>query len=500
MTDDRAPVLIGAGQLTQRDVEPERALDPVAMMATAARSAADDAGGGARLLAALDRVAIVNLFCFPYGNLPRLVAERVGAHPREEIYTTLGGNTPQSLVELTAARIARGDDGLVLIAGAEAVRTVNRARKAHVRLPWGGGDGTPVVVGDDRDGTSEHEVTHGLALPTSIYPLFENAIRASRGWTIDEHRRRLGELCSRMTAVAAAHPDAWFRERRTPEEITSVGPENRMIAFPYPKRMNAIIEVDQAAAVLMTSAARARALGVDPSRWVYLWGSAQAHDHWLVSERVGYAHSPAIRAAGRAALASAGVGIERIDLFDLYSCFPAAVQLGRDALDIADDDPRPLTVTGGLPYFGGPGNDYVLHSIATMTERLRARPSALGLVTALGWYATKHAVGVYGASPPPRPWTPVDGAAVQAEVDAEPGPALASTPHGAGTVETYTVLYDRDGTPVRGIVVGRLDDGRRFLANPPGDAALLESLTRAEAIGRRGRVSSDGESNRFDFT
>jgi acetyl-CoA C-acetyltransferase len=499
VSDDRAPVLIGAGQLTQRDVEPERALDPVAMMAAAARSAADDAGGGARLLAALDRVAVVNLFCFPYGNLPRLLAERVGAHPREEVYTTLGGNTPQSLVDLTAARIARGDDGLVLLAGAEAMRTVGRARRARVRLPWGGGDGAPTTIGDERDGTSEHEVSHGLAMPTSIYPLFENAIRARRGWTIEEHRRRLGELCSRMTAVAAEHPDAWFRERRTPEEITAVGPENRMIAFPYPKRMNAIIEVDQAAAVLMTSAGRARALGVDPSHWVYLWACAEAHDQWLVSERVDFGRSPAIRAAGGAALEAAGVGIERIDLLDLYSCFPAAVQIGRDMLGIAADDPRPLTVTGGLPYFGGPGNDYVMHSIATMVERLRARRDAIGLVTALGWYLTKHAVGVYGANPPPRPWTPPDAAAIQARVDAEPGPELATTPSGAGTVETYTVLFDRDG-PIRGIVVGRLDDGRRFLANPPSDPAILDAMTREEAIGRRGRVSPDGETNRFDFT
>jgi acetyl-CoA C-acetyltransferase len=139
-----------------------------------------------------------------------------------------------------------------------------------------------------------------------------------------------------------------------------------------------------------------------------------------------------------------------------------------------------------------------MHSIATMVERLRVRRDAIGLVTALGWYLTKHAVGLYGANPPPRPWTPPDAAAIQARVDAEPGPELATTPSGAGTVETYTVLFDRDG-PVRGIVVGRLDDGRRFLANPPSDPAILDAMTREEAIGRRGRVSPDGDTNRFDF-
>jgi acetyl-CoA C-acetyltransferase len=499
VTDDRAPILVGAGQLTQRDVAPEHALEPVAMMAAAARTAAEDAGAGARLLRAVDRLATVDVFCFPYGNAPRLLAERVGAHPVEEMTTTLGGNTPQWLVNVMAARIAAGEADVVLLAGAEAVRTVARARRARVRLPWGGGDGTPRVLGDARDGTSEHEVAHGLVLPTTIYPLFENAIRARRGWTIAEHRRRLGVLCSRLAAVAADNPHAWFRERPSAADLTTVGPDNRMIAFPYPKRMNAVIEVDQAAAVIMTSAGRARALGIDPSRWVYLWSGADAHDHWLVSERVDHASSPAIRCVGRAALEAAGVGIDDVGLFDLYSCFPSAVQIGRDMLGIGADDPRPLTVTGGLPYFGGPGNDYAMHGIATMCERLRATPGTLGLVTALGWYVTKHAIGLYGAMPPPRPFAPVDGVALQRAIDAERGPVLVEAPAGTGAIETYTVLYDREGAPVRGIVIGRLDDGRRFLANTPSDPTLLDGLTRQEAIGRRGHVARDGETNRFDL-
>ena len=498
MSDEHAPILVGAGQLTQRDVEPERALEPVAMMAASARMAAEDAGAGDRLLREADRVAVVNVFSYPYGNVPRLLAERIGAQPREEITTTIGGNTPQALVTLMARRIAAGEVGVALLAGAEAVRTVARARKARVTLAWGGGDGSPTVLGDARDGTSAHELAHGLVLPTAIYPLFENAIRARRGWTIAEHRRRLGVLYSRFAAVAASNPHAWFREPRRPEEITDVGPENRMIAFPYPKRMNAIMEVDQAAAVVMTSVGRARALGIDPSRWVYVRGGADAHDHWLVSERVDYASSPAIAAAGRAALTAADVGIGDVGLFDLYSCFPSAVQISRDMLGIADDDPRPLTVTGGLAYFGGPGNDYSMHAIASMCDRLRAASGTVGLVTALGWYLTKHSIGVYATSPPPRPWSPVDGVVVQRAVDAEPGPALVESPNGAAAIETYTVLYDRDGAPVRGVVIGRLDDGRRFLANTPADRALLDGLVREEAIGRRGRVVPDGETNRFE--
>lgn len=498
--DDRAPILIGAGQLTQRDVEPAAALEPLAMMDVAARRAAEDAGANAALLERLDAIAVVNVFCWTYRNAPGALAARLGAKPADLRYTTVGGNSPQSLVNDTADRIARGETRLALLAGAEAVRTVLRAQKSGVSLDWSHGiDGTCTVVGDRREGTSAHEVAHGFQLPVQVYPLFENAIRAARGWSIEEHRAQLGRLCAGLAAVAADNPYAWFRDRPSAEELTTITAQNRIVGFPYPKRMNAIIDVDQAAALLMTSVGHARALGIPEDRWVYVWGTGEAHDKWLVSERVSYAHSPAIREAGRQALAAAGVGIERVAHFDLYSCFPSAVQMGRDALGIPRDDPRPLTATGGLPYFGGPGNDYSMHGIAEMLPRLRGRADTLGLVTALGWYVTKHAVGVYGGGPKPGPWVREDPKAAQARLDAEAGPVLVEEPPaGPATIETYTVVHGRDGAPIRGIVVGRLEDDRRFLANTPDDPAVLEGLEAREGIGVRGRVSTADGTNRFD--
>jgi acetyl-CoA C-acetyltransferase len=261
--------------------------------------------------------------------------------------------------------------------------------------------------------------------------------------------------------------------------------------------MNAILDVDQSAAVLMTSPGRARSLGIPPSRWIYLLGAADAHDRWFVSERVNYWSSPAIRATGSAALAMAGVTIEQVQHLDLYSCFPCAVQIGRDMLGIADDDPRPLTITGGLPYFGGPGNDYSMHAIATMVDRLRAAPGTVGLVSALGWYLTKHAVGVYGTAPPSGPWRMPEAQTVQALVDAEPSPEVVREAEGRGTIETYTVLHDRESAPLAGIVVGRLADGRRFLATLPGDRAVLEALTVREGVGLAGTVRPHDGVNRF---
>lgn len=500
MSDEQTIVLVGAGQLVQRDVDPMAALEPVAMMAEAARRAAHDTGAGPRLLAKIDVVAVPNIIGWHYANPPGLLAERIDARPAESLYTTIGGNTPQWLVNALAARIVRGEVKLALIAGAEALATQARARRAGVALAWtADGTGSPTLIGDRRAGTNDHEAAHGLQLPVQIYPLFENALRAVRRSDIAAHTAMLGRLCAGLSAVAAGNPFAWFRQVRTAQEIATVSSDNRLIAFPYPKYMNAIMEVDQAAAVLLTSAATARQLGIPQSRWVYLLGAGDAHDHWWVSERTSYVSSPALRAAAVHALAQADTDISSIDFVDLYSCFPSAVQVARDAVGIGESDPRPLTVTGGLPYAGGPGNNYVTHAIAAMMKALRGRPGATGLVTGLGWYITKHSVGVYGTRPPERPWAVQEDAALQQELDAAPHPPLVRQAQGRGTIETYTVLYDRDGGPVRGIVIGRLADGSRFLANTPAGRDVLEELASTEGVGRPGRVGAvAGGMNQFD--
>lgn len=498
--DDHTPILIGAGQYTQRDTDPATAKDPLGLMVDVAGRAAEDAGQDARLLGGLDRIAVVSMLTCQYGNAPHFLAEQLGAHPAEELYTTSGGNVPQWLVNETAADIAAGRVRFALLAGAEALRTVTRARRAGVKLGWGSSDsGTSTkVIGDGRMPVGDQELKHGAAYAIQSFALLENALRAHYGLDLETHRQRLGELCSRFSAVAARNPHAWFRTERSAAEIATITPDNRLIGFPYPKLMNAIREVDMAAAVLMTSVGEARRRGIHPSRWVYLIGCADADELWFLSDRVNYHSSPALRLAGRKALEMAGIDLGQIDHFDLYSCFPCAVQIGRDMLGISADDPRPLTLTGGLPYHGGPGNNYVMHSIANTLHALRAGLSKTGLVSGLGLAATKHSVGVYSTEPRPRRWQREDPAAYQVEIDRLAHPRLAIEPRGRGEIETYTVMHERDGRPARGVIIGRLPDGRRFLANTPDDAQVLSRLTTCEAIGATGRVSSENGLNRFD--
>lgn len=486
--DDNLPIIAGVGQVTQRP-DAERAREPLALMAEAARLAEADAGAG-DLLHALDSVRVVNSFSWPSKAPAQDLSRALAVLPREQLYTTLGGNTPQWQVNEVAERIHDGEIKLALIAGAECVYSARRARTAGVDLGWSPRGNPAPDIGDARVGTNPYEMKHGATIPTQIYPLFENALRAHYGEGIAEHQATIAAMMSRFSKVAAANPHAWFREARTAEEIATIGPNNRYIGFPYPKYMNSILDVDQGAALLMTSAGEARRLGISEERWVYLWGCGDATDHWWFSERVDFHSSPAIRIAGDRALSMAGLTVEDIDVFDLYSCFPSAVQITRDMLGIPPDDSRALTVTGGLPYFGGPGNNYVTHSIAAMTEHLRAHRGKRGLVTANGWYVTKHSIGIYSTDPPTREWRRTNPSADQAVVDAEPHPAVIESAEGEATVETYTVLFDREGTPERGIVVGRQADGSRFLANTPADRRLLESMTKREMVGTKGLVTS----------
>ena len=265
-----------------------------------------------------------------------------------------------------------------------------------------------------------------------------------------------------------------------------MAPDNRMICHPYTLRMNANMQVDQAAAVILCSVQAARDAGIPEDKWVYVWSGADATDHWFVSNRDNLHSSPAIRACADAALGLGGIGIDDIAHIDLYSCFTSAVQMGAEAFGLALLGDRDLTVTGGLSYAGGPGNNYVTHSIATMTGRLRDDTDAVGVVTALGWYATKHSVGIYSKKPPAQPFraeTP------QAKVDAQPARELDAEYEGPATVEAYTVTHDRDGQPELGIVSLLTPAGARTWANTR-DAGLMKALTNEEINGRKATVTA----------
>lgn len=499
MVDPRMPVLVGVGQVVQKEKDLARVKDPVALMADAARLALADTGA-ADLGAKLDTITCTRfvidspgtreLPINQYANLPQSLANAMGISPANTCYGPTGGNTPQMLVNHTAEKIAEGDQDIVLLAGVECFGSFQKLLMSG-QTPENWNDdpgGNRIDIGFEKEGTSEVENLHKLGHPVNCYPLFENALRGEAGRTVEQQQLHIGKLMAPFTEVAASHPQAWFPVARTPEEIATPSDANRYVGFPYTKFMNAIMAVDQAAAVVMMSVEKARELGIAEDKWVYLHGSGDAYDHWYLTERENFHSSPAIRVLARKAFDQAGWSINDIDIMDLYSCFPSAVQIGMKELGIANDDPRPLTVTGGLPYFGGAGNNYVMHSIATMVEQLRANPGKKGMCTSNGYYVTKHGLGLYSTTPVEGKWKRENPANYQAEVDNGPKAVVNEKPNGAAKIETYTVMHGRGG-PEFGIVMGRLDENNDRFVSHVTDPALIQSLMDKDSLNRPGTVA-----------
>ncbi|WP_374594510.1 acetyl-CoA acetyltransferase [Sphingosinicella sp.] len=493
----RTPVLVGVGQYVGREDDPARGLSPADLLAEAARSAIADSGADAA--GAIDTLAAVRLFAdsggafpSPFGNcrnLPHAVARRIGAHPRQLIYGPVGGNTPQMFVNMLAERIANGEGDVALIVGGEALRTQAHAEKAGLKLDWSeDAPSDPASYGEETRYASGHEIRHGIALPTSVYPLFENAFGGAMGWSPLQHRAEIGHLMAPFSAVAAENPFAQIRKAYAAEALVEPGEDNRIIAYPYTKRLCANMFVDQAAAVLMMSTEAADRLGIPAAHRVYLHGSADTHEKILVSERVDYATSPAIYIGAAHALAQAGITPGDLSYIDLYSCFPVAVEIAAAMIGLPTEDPASLTLTGGLPYFGGPGNAYSLHAIAEVVEHCRDDAGAWGFVFANGGFLTKHSFGVYSTTPGYNGRS--DPASYQAAIDAMASPPFTETPAGEGRLETFTVVHHK-GAPKFAIIIGRLDSGERFLAQMHTG---LEPLMETPVIGHRLRVSP-GEPN-----
>ena len=483
--DPRTPVLVGAGQVNQREESP--GTEPVDLMAAAAREAADP-----RVLAAIDSIRVVNLLSWRYRDPGLLVGARIGASGAASQYSGIGGNTPQSLVNQACVDIQQGRADVVLLAGGETWRTRMRLRAKGIRPEWTRQDESvpvPPGAGTDVPMAGPGEDLIGLDRPSFVYPIFEQALRIAAGESIEDHQRRVGDLWAGFSAVAAGNPHAWVREQMSAEQIAQPSADNRMISWPYPKLMNSNNMVDQAAVVVLCSAEKAEHLQIPRDTWVFPHAGTESHDTYLIGERRDLHRSPAIRIAGRRVLELAGVDVDDLDFVDLYSCFPSAVQVAAHELGLSTD--RPLTVTGGLTFAGGPWNNYVMHSIATMAEVLRRNPGSRGLITANGGYLTKHSFGVYSTTPPAQPFRRED---VQAEVDREPTRATLVGWEGTGAVESWTVPFDREGKPEKAFVAVRTPGGERVLA-VVSDADTASAAVTQDIAGAAVRVHADGRAD-----
>jgi acetyl-CoA C-acetyltransferase len=501
------PVLVGIGQYSERFGEHGyQALTPVAIAERAARLALDDAGIA---VSEIDVLACTRQFDesvpgFPSAlgspdNFPHAVAKRLGAEPARYIYAVTGGQSPQELVTELAGSVASGKTRVAVAIAAEAISTVLHMARSVDKPDLSEFTG-PVhsdSVDEDRGvgltgilaGT---QVAHQLTDAPTQYAIFENARRARLGQTRAEQAAEMGSWFAPFTEVAAANPHADVRTAATAEELLRVTESNRMIADPYPKSVVAREKVNQSAAVLITSEEVAEELGIPRSQWVYLHGHSDLRDRELTHRQDLSRSEPAVLAVN-ASLKMAGVSLDQISAFDLYSCFPIAVSAVASDLGLLPEDPRRLTLTGGLPFFGGPGNGYSMHGIVEVVDRCRRDPQAWGLVGANGGMFSKYSVGIYSATP--GHWHVGNDAVLQAELNAPPSVPVTLHPEGPATVETWTVRFE-GGSP-RAVVIGRLATGERFVANDfAEDPDVRELLLGEDGPGALLYVRSLPEGNR----
>ena len=489
-------VVAGVAQRTNRISSLADSVAPLEMLLEVGSAAVAGAGGTdpGRLV---DAIVVVPVPMWTPRDPAATIAAGLGLDPRESWTTAEGGEAGIAALNWAAGRIAAGELRGVLIIGANTIRTLELAGREDAPPDWiQVEDRDGPQLGLQRDGHSALEAAVGLDRPAHVYPVIENALRAAHGRTIADHQRFLGDLFAPFTEVAATNPHAWFPVRRTPEELSVPGPGNRMIVFPYTKLLNAVLATDQAAALFVADRSEVEALGADPDRLVSWWGGAEDRETaWCVSSRPDIAACPSMASAHDRTLAMAGTDVHGIARFDLYSCFPAAVEMACDVLGLDPFDPRGLTMTGGLPYAGGPASAYTLHSVAAMVDHLREHPGDLGLVTGNGWYLTKHSSAVLGARPRPADLPPE---APPSTLHQDVRPVVERA--GPATVVSYTVLHDRAGDPEAAVAILEFADGARTVARMEAAPPDLADLEAQELVGARATVTPADGPARFDLT
>jgi acetyl-CoA C-acetyltransferase len=503
--DPRTPVVVGVGQFTERIDEPAyRGMSSVELATEAVRAALADTGAEVAAVAkAIEVFAGLRQFeiCTPFSKPPlgcsdnyvRSVAQRVGADPARAVLESIGGNGPQKLVTEFAGAIAAGDAEVVLVLGSEPGSTAKYFAGRDDKP-----DFTEEVGGQLEDRgygfeqyMSEYTAKHGLTGAPVQYGLLDNARRAKLGLGVSDYRQQMAELFAPFSKVAAKNPFSSSPVERSVEEIVNVTDDNRMICDPYPRLLVARATVNQGAAAIMMSVEAARRLGVPEDKWVYLHGHADQTEQALL-DREDLSVSFSAKQSVAEALRVAGIGMDDVATFDLYSCFPYPVFAVCDEFGLASDDPRGLTLTGGLPYFGGPGNSYSLHGIAETVAEMRDKPGSFGLVGANGGVMSKYSVGVYSTTP--ADWVADRSKELQQNIAALPMVPVTRNANGTGTIETYSVRYD--WPVVTGIIIGRLDaDDSRFMAITE-DQDLVALMTGGDPLGAKIAVHADDVVNR----
>ena len=484
---DRAPVIIGVGEITQKTKDLQKSLEPLGLMESAIRAADKDAGNS--VLSMIDSLDVIQEFSWPYADAPAQLSQKLGIKPKRCVYGPVGGETPVYFIHEAALRIARGESEVAVIVGAEAQYAVTSAQKQGAGLTWSPRDPSAKLI-RGADYLHRTAVDLGVASPATVYPFYENATQAAWGQTPEQGRQESGRLWEKCSSVAASNPYSWQQSALSTDEISIPTETNRMVAWPYTVHMVANPMVNQGAAVILTSRGKARRLGIPEERMIHVWCGAAANEPADYLHRDQYVRVHSQEAVLERILQQVG-DLGKFDQLELYSCFPVVPKMARRTLALAAD--AVVTCAGGLSFFGAPLNNYMTHAASAMVRALRGRQNSLGLLYGQGGYLTKHHAIVLGSHATAISRLSVDYS-VQEVADSRrsPVPELAMSYVGPASIESFTVIYRKDASISHGVVILRSPQGTRQLAKVsasdlPGIQALTSKTN--SPIGLTGRVS-----------
>jgi len=508
---DNTPIIIGVGQITESVPDDLAAASSHADMAGKAAMVALEDASNQSLTKFIDVIAGVKTFSDSSpahqaktgrtNNFPRSIAQRIGANPKVAIYDSVGGDSPQKLVSEFAEKLAAGQCELVLLAGGEAIANTKAASKQKVQLDWSeniegqledrGRSGKKLITGV--------EMSHQVIMPVQFYALMENARRAELNQDEATYAQEMGHNFSALSKVAAENPYAVDQTAYDATTLITPTKQNPLIITPYTKLLIAKDRVNQGAAVIMSTVGKAKELGIEEDKWVYLHGYANTNDRVLL-ERTSLSQSAGMEQSLKGALTNAGKERNDIEYLDIYSCFPIVVSEAKRILEISDGDKRRLTQTGGLPFFGGPGNNYSMHAIASLIEKLRIDRGSFGLIYANGGWMSKHSTGIYSTQPIIEEWKASDSTPFQIKVDHTPKVEIARKPEGEAILESYTIHYFK-GFPMKAIIIGCLKGtNERFIASTQlADTETVQAMAKKDPIDSTIFVEYDPKGNRFAF-
>ncbi len=479
------PVIVGVAQIVDRHPDTEIGQEPLALIKAALLAADRDAGGG--FLSRVDSLDIQAIFSWAYEDIGKRLSDQLSLRPSRCVLNDVSGDQPIRNLCDAAHRIATGSSSIAIVCGGEATSSVRHAYKNKLPLTsWtppaaiqpGVSVDLPAIAGQ-----------YGLDVPTSIYPLFENACRSRWGQTLAEGQLESGNIWSRSSQIAARCEHAWIRKAVSVVEVITPSADNKLIAWPYTKLMVANNFVNGASAVILTSLQLAIDAGIPEDRLVYLCAGGYANelDDFLLRER--FDHSPALEVAINSTLQRGGISSQDLDYAELYSCFPVVPKLARRVLHWSDA--RDLTVLGGMTFGGAQLTNYMTQATAEMVNKLRGGGN-YGMLYGNGHFLT-HAAGLLLSRSKPQKPAFLQECSLQKQRDAlgEASPMILDRYAGSGKIETYTVLFDKEGKPETGIIVARTPDNRRFIAKTAEHAPLMDPVL--DPIGRSGTsVMLDG--------